>query len=693
MQDYGIPQEENSPLGYRSAQDLEIEAESLRALEEEETGDDRVVDALASYVRTCWDAAKQAKESKIEGELYKNLRQRMGIYDPDVLQAIEEQGGSKIYMMLTDEKCTALESWLEDILMPSDDKPFGVHPTPIPDLPEEQLQAIQQQVMGEIYTFIMQNGVEPTEEEVASRQQEIMDRVKIESNKQARESAERLENELEDVLEEADWRTTFKEFLYYFVTFKAAFLKGPVLRTKPCMIWSPEGPVVEEAIVKDFDAVSPFDIYPAPSSRGINDGYLIERHRLTRSDLYSLIGTDNGYDDDAIREVLLEIKSGGLHSWLDYNDDTRDILEGRDRREIDPEGKIDALQFWGSVSGDKLIEWGFEDEYYELEPEREYEAEVWLIKNTVIKATINPDPLGEKPYYKASFRELTGQFWGIGLPEIIRDSQLMCNSAARNMSNNMAIASGPQVGVDVSLMPEGEDYTDIYPWKVWPFDLSSGPASAGGRQPIWFFYPPSMVNELLSIYEKFSQEADTKSGIPRYAYGNKETGGPLSTATGFSMMMDNAARGIKKVVRNIDQGCIRPLLSHLYRWLMLYEEGFSSKYGGDIKIIARGSSALVAKEQKQLRTVEVLQMLLSSPQLESLAGLPGIADVFRKVLQGVDVGVDDVVPSDEEIRAMQHQQQMEAEQIAMMEQQAQQNVPGPPQGRDRNYAGETPNVR
>lgn len=686
MEQFGTPQEEQHSLGYKSASDLEREKqEEIEAVRDQ--GRSHLVDALTSHVRTCWEAAKQAREATVEERLYKALRQRMGKYDPDVEAAIREQGGSSVYMMLTDEKCSAAESWLEDILMPTDDRPFGVTPTPVPDIPVVDEEAIANQIIAETQQLIMAGGEEPSEEAIAARTEEIISQIKNQTLANARKQSEDLEEELADVLEEADWRSIFKEFLYYFVTFPAAFLKGPVLRTKPELIWGPEGAVVEEVIVKDIDAVSPFDLYPSPTSRDINDGYLIERHRLTRSDLFGLIGTENGYDDEKIREVLSDIGDSSYYNWLDYNDDTRDRLEGRERRELDPEGKIDALQFWGSVSGSSLMEWGLEEE---LDSEREYEAEVWLINNIVIKATINPDPLGKKPYYKASFRELYGQFWGIGLPEIIRDSQLMCNAAARNMANNMAIASGPQVGVDVSLMPEGEDYTEIIPWKVWPFDMSQGPASAGGRQPIWFFYPPSMINELLSIYQKFSDEADSKSGIPKYAYGSKETGGPLSTATGFSMMMDNAARGIKKVVRNVDQGVIRPLLQHLYRWMMLYEDGFAEKYSGDIKIIARGSSALVAKEQKQMRMVEVLQMVLASPQLEALAGMPGIADIFRKVLQGVDIGVDDVVPTNEEIRVMQKQQAEAAAAQAQLEAEAQaQGAPGPEMGRQRNYAGES----
>ena len=680
MEEYGTPQKESPPLGYKSAGALTKEEEEQKELEDIEISSS--VSELASYIQKCWQAAKDAREtSGIDNRLYQCLRQRTGVHDPEVLAAIEEKGGgSNVYMMLTDEKCSAAESWLEDILMPADDIPFGVESTSRPELSPELSERAEQLVMQEHQNILEQQGVEPSEEVMIARQDAIMEDLKVKAYQKARKEAEKLEKEITDVLESAQWKYQFKEFLYYFVTFPVGYLKGPVLRTKPQMVWSPEGPVVEERVCKEYDVPSPFDIYPSPNARTINDGYLIEVHRLTRSDLYSLIDADAGWDEDAIREILVQHKDGMLSDWLSINENTREQLEGRGRKELDPEGKIETLQFWGDISGKKLIDWGFdeEDEGLIIEEDRDYQAEVWLINNKVIKATLNPDPIGNKPYFKASFRELYGQFYGIGLPEIIRDSQMMCNASARNLADNMAIASGPQVGVDVSLMPEGEDYEHIFPWKVWPFDLSSGMASAGGRQPVWFFYPPSLANELLAVYQHFSQEADTKSGIPRYSYGSRETGGPLSTASGFRMMMDNAARGIKKVVRNIDQGVITPTVSYLFHWLMLYEEGFAQRYKGDIKIVARGSSALATKEQKQIMLHEILSLVLSSEDLRSLAGLNGVADIFRKLLQGTDVGVDDVVPSDEQIQIMEQQRQEEMqrqqqiqEQMAMEQHQAQ----------------------
>ncbi|MFW6177371.1 MAG: portal protein [Desulfohalobiaceae bacterium] len=663
----GQPRQDGSSL-YRSAADLEGEEQIRREAEQEaETEDNEyLLDSLARYVRQCWEAARQSKEVEIKQRLLGCLRQRSGVHDPEIQQAIKEKGGSDVYMMLTDEKCSAAESWLEDILLPPDDKPWAVSSTPVADLPREETVRIQQQALQEAQELMVMRGQQITRETLVQMQEDMLEKARTERAKKAREEAKKTEDHLDDILAEADWRSSIKEFLYYFCTYPAAFMKGPVLRSRPELKWPEqpgEPPTAQDSIVIEFDVPSPFDIFPSPHSRDVDDGYLIERHSMTRSDLYSLIDTDSGFDNDAIRDVLRRYDEGSVKSWLWHEDETREHLEGRSRRDLDPEGRIDALQFWGSVSGDKLMEWGLND--VQLDPEREYEAEVWLVDNTVLKATLNPDPLGRKPYFKASFRTLYGQFWGVSLPEIIKDAQVICNSAARNLVDNMAISSGPQVGVDAGSMPPGEDYTQIFPWRVWPFDLTEA-ASGGNNTPIWFFQPPSMAGELMQVYEKFSVEADNKSGIPKYSYGQEATGGPLSTATGFSMMMNNASRGIKKVVRNIDYGIITPSVSRLFEWHMLYDEEFQARHRGDIKIMARGSHALVAKEQSQMRLVEVLQTVLGSQQLSQLAGMTGIASIFRKVLQGVDVGVDDVIPSDAELQAM--EQMMQNQQAAEQQQ-------------------------
>ena len=77
---------------------------------------DSVVLGLTSHLRLCWDAAKRSRKP-LETIMLRALRQRNGEYEADKLQQIHQQGGSDIYMMITEVKCRAAESWLRDILL------------------------------------------------------------------------------------------------------------------------------------------------------------------------------------------------------------------------------------------------------------------------------------------------------------------------------------------------------------------------------------------------------------------------------------------------------------------------------------------------------------------------------------------------------------------------------------------------
>ena len=99
-------------------------------------------------MRDCWQAAKEAKV-KIEREMIDALRQKNGEYGPDKLAAIQEQGGSAIFMMLTDEVFCGCSVAYRYPFSPADDKPWGTKPTPVPDLAPEEMIAIQQRLAQE----------------------------------------------------------------------------------------------------------------------------------------------------------------------------------------------------------------------------------------------------------------------------------------------------------------------------------------------------------------------------------------------------------------------------------------------------------------------------------------------------------------------------------------------------------------
>ncbi len=66
----------------------------------------------------------------------------------------------------------------------------------------------------------------------------------------------------------------------------------------------------------------------------------------------------------------------------------------------------------------------------------------------------------------------------------------------------MAMASGPQVTVNVDRLPPGEELTAMYPWKMWQINDSQYGSSAPA---IDFFQPNSNVHEIITVLDKFYQ--------------------------------------------------------------------------------------------------------------------------------------------------------------------------------------------
>jgi len=580
-------------------------------------------------------------------------------------------------MMLTEEKCAAAEGWIEDLLFNQGNKPYDVKATVIPDIHPKQIEAVRQSTFGIMRNELMAVVVSPQEVNQAAEQ--LIDELKERFKQFADEQIELLKDELEDHIVESNWKPAILEFIQDFCTYPVAYLKGPYVTLDKKIKWGYGGvPTIEENLQFAFDRVSPFDIYFQPGSSRLDEGYTIERHRLTREEIYSFIGLE-GFNEDALRSVLREYESGLLTDWL-FD------IEKYERRGIDSgdnvigatnelKNEIQAIQFWGPVQGSKLIDWGIEEE---IDDElKDYHIEAWLIGSYVIKAIINTDPLGRAPYHSSCFRKRNGSIPGIALPEILNDAQDACNAAARNMVDNMSIASGPQVGVDTNSIPPGEDVTNIYPWKVWEFE------DTGGKTPLWFFQPNSMVNDLMKVYEFFSLEADNKSGIPKYSYGQGSQSGALSTATGFSMMMNNVTKGVRKLITTIDGDIIEKSIPMLYEKLLF---AGMLEYKGDIKIIATGSGSILLKEQAQMRRNEFLQVINSNPIFINLIGEAGLAEILRKIAHGLDIDIERFIPDANELKAKQQMMmQIQAAQAAQMQQQGgQQQIPS----REGNAAGQ-----
>lgn len=605
-----------------------------------------VIKGLAGHIRAAWQINKEAKQA-IEERILKAIRQRRGEYDPDKAALIKQEGGADIYVLLTAAKCRAVSSWLRDLMLSQgSEKPWTVRSTPIPTVPPDIEQAMQARLAQEVQALAM-SGVPLGDADVQELIRISKDEALARLQDEARARATRAETYMEDQLAEGGFLKAVSQFIDDFTTFPAAILKGPVVRRRKRLTWGPGAdgtwaPTVTEELMPEWERVDPVRVYPAPFADSPDDGDFIEFHSLSRADLRALIGVE-GYSESAIKAVLEEHGRGGLKEWT-HIESARLDAEGRSQSTSNNPGKlIDALQFWGSVPGQLLIDWGMDETQVE-DPTEEYEIEAWLVGQWVIKAVLNPDLRGRRPYYKTSYEELPGLFWGNAPTDLVRDDQDMCNAAARALANNMGIASGPQVWINIERLPAGEDITNLYPWKIHQF---VGDQMGGSQAPMGFFQPNSNATELYSIIQRFSDLADEHTGVPKYMSGESPDGSVGRTASGMSMLFSHAGKVMKQAIANIDLNVIGPLIERLYDFNMMYSDDETIK--GDLRVIARGLSSVTVQETAQVRRNEFLQQTANPFDLQIL-GIEGRAELLRESAKGLNVNVDKIIPNPEKLR-------------------------------------------
>lgn len=647
-------------LGMKTADQLyrEEEQAKLDALNASQT--QPLVSNLVAYFNQRWNLAREAKRP-IASRMRDNLRQRQGIYADDKLQAIRAQGGSDIYANITNVKCRAASAWLRDALLgDGNDKPWGLSPSPIPELPPDLEQEALYDAQKRLQQAMMMGlAVDPNEAPELARK--ALEKVRSEMRESARREAEMTEAAIEDTLANGGFHDAFSDVIDDLVTYPAAILKGPVIRQRVDLAWGKDPEtgatlaVPTEKIVTEYERVSPFDLFPAPWSMDIEDGYLIQRHRLSRSVIAGMIGLP-GYNEDAVRAVLKDHDDGGTSNWLGMGirgEDTTVPVSTDPKTGLATTYKtemIDALELWDNIPGRLLIEWGIPAEQIP-DPDKEYSANVWKIKSWVIKATLNHDPVGKKPYSKTSYERVPGMFWGLGIPDLIKDPQDVANAALRAMVNNMGMSSGPQVAVNVERLPEGAKLTTLHPWKIW--QMVSDPIGSTAP-PVEFFNVPSNAAELMAIFESASNLADEYSGIPKYMTGEGKTGGAARTASGLSMLIGNASKLIKSVTANVDrliESVIRKTHIHLITQMGQLH------LAGDIGIVVRGSEAILQKDNIALRRTEFLQ-LTANPVDMQIVGIEGRANILKEQAKLLGLNPDEIVKDGDVLQAEQMMQQM-----------------------------------
>lgn len=589
-------------------------------------------------------AAEQVSaRQQLETRWLTDLRQYHGEYTPDELQRMRESGGSSVYVNITRNKTRAAIARLSDMLLPTDDRNWGIKPTPEPQL------------------SVMANSGDEGQKDQARQIREAADM-----------KARSMQSAIDDDFTEARYNSKARDVIGDSCLLGTGVMKGPVVVNRKRRAWRHDESSqmhvmeVQEEYRAGLERVETWDFFPDMSAANMNEAeFAFERKLLNKKQMRELANLP-GVLEDQLRKVL-ETDPDGHHISNDRRSELRHIT-GVDT--VSNNKRWELWEYWGPLDKDEMIAAGVDADD---DPLTEYNGCVLFVGEHVIKAAINPLDSGDLPYSVHNWEEDPSSIFGFGVPFLMRDSQKVASSAWRMIMDNAGLSAGPQIVVDKTAVTPQDGQWRMSPRKVW---IATGKVPI--TQAFYAYTPQSNQAGLYSIFQSAQQLADTETNLPILLQGEGASGGPGSqTYGGMQMLMNNSNIVLRSAVKNYDDGITEPLVRRFYDWHMAYDQRDEIK--GDFSIVARGSSVLIARQDQQEKLLGLAQVAASNPEFAQSTEWQGL---YREIVRSMSISADNVLKSEEEIEQQKAQagdqmppeMQAKAAEIQLKQQEAQFNA-------------------
>jgi hypothetical protein len=623
------------------------------------------IDPLIGFFMAVIDENRYHRETEgIDDALIEGEYRCQSKYPPNKLQEIRDFGGSEVFMGLTGVKQRAADAWMKEILTTDREQIWRIESTPIVDIPKplaEQMAETAVKRIRQLQAEAEEAGtpLNLTPAMIYDLSATVRDEVLAERKRKADISIQRMEQTIHDQMVEMDFEAVFREIITDVTRNKVAILKGPVPVVKEKRAWTVDDAgrpkiIKERKVVPCVYRVEPKDFFPSPVHKLAHKGNTVERIYYDRGELAALRDQPN-YSTAEINRALENFNH--TEKPIEYSTESDDLKHIDYDDENVSRTVARGWEVWATVDGRRLLDFGFEfdrDGTTPLDPNGSYDINAILINSRIIYLNHNPDEFGSRPYSATGWGEIVGSFWYQAIWELMTDLQDVCNGCARALCNNMAFASGPQSVInDVSRLPDGEELTPPHPLKMWQFTNVHKVAS----KPLDFFQPNSNAQELLAVYDRFAKLADDYTGIPAYAYGNDRVAGAGRTASGLSMLMSSAARGIKNVILRIDRNILNKVVKDLYYYNLMYSDDESLKLGADVEVRATGAVQIMIKESMAARRLEFLQATANDIDFK-VVGEENRAKLLSDIASTLDLDFNPVKSQEQIAQMIQDEAQM-----------------------------------
>jgi hypothetical protein len=583
------------------ADQAELDAQAAAQAEAKERQRHELQDMIASRLRSAIDARRT---SGIEDIWLEDQNQYDGVdHETEPANAAPRQWSgkssqpdgsvnqrSRVYFNITKPKTDSVSARVKELLLPTDDKPWEISPTPVPEL-QDAADGNDDRMLQ------LGDGTQAPAEDVAKAM--IV---------QAEERAGRASDHIEDWLVEGRVYAEMRRVIDDAARIGTGVLKGPVPVMREDRKWSTEGgdaPVVTiaERLAPTSKRISAWDLFPDPGcGESIHEGgFVIERDYLTARSLRKLAKLPD-YDREAIAQALTE----GPHHGRSSRYDDRYQRERTGQTPTSDTETFEVFYYYGDIEPQRLIAGGWTivglvDAGEDAAAMAEQIASalqlvsvpvvVTMVNERIVRVSMNPLEAGEFPFDVFAWEPVDGQVWGRGVPRKMNPAQRTLNAAARAMLENAGLSAGPQIVIDRERIVPANGRYEITGRKLWYW--TPGEEVRDVRFAFQSVQIGSAQQELQNIIKFAVEMADHLTNLPMLMQG--DSGSAPDTVGGMAMLEANATSPLRAIAQRHDDNIVVPHLSRYYAWL-LQDPSAPADAKGDLQIEARGATALVTRD-------------------------------------------------------------------------------------------------
>lgn len=593
------------------------------------------------------------KRQSLEQRWIEDSLQFHGRYDEKTATSLKGTNNSKLFINKTRPITNGIAARLMDLLFPTDDRNWGLQPSPVPELvaanDAAQSKAVTAEIEAREASAAAQQDVNAAPAAAAAGIKASAFRMAADELaalvQEARDAADLMQAEIEDHLKACNYQAAARDVVDDACQIGTGVMKGPVTGQKATPRWvkMPNGQHMlapQSTTRPSLIWIDPWSFFPDPDVAKIQDGEGVYiRHLLNKKAVRGL-GRLPGFDKDALRRLLNATPRGSIPSYVNE-------LRSINGEDAWTNGEVyQAWEYSGPLTPEEMrdlaLTAGDEDtarEMDDVDPLDEVQAVIWFCQDELLSFAIYPLDSGEVNYSVFCLEKDRTSIFGFSVPYMLRDPQRALNAAWRLMMDNSSASAGSQIVVNKELIEPENGIWELSSRKIW---ILKSTIPANMRAFDAFDIPNHQV-EYANIIALAKQNMEEEASLPAIAQGDQPES-TTKTAGGMAMLMNASNVVFRRYVKNYDDDFTTPNIRRMYHHEMQHSKKAHIK--GDFEVDARGSSVLLVREMQAQNLIVIADRFAAHPVFGKMLKAP---DLLRSIVSAHMIAASALVKTDSEI--------------------------------------------